>query len=235
MTAQLPRLELEEFTYLLSHDFRAPLRGIHSICEWLVEDYQQKLDAEGTRLIEFMKKRVTNLEQLFDSVSKLARIGSESEGEAFVDFEECVKDALTMINGRDAIKLDYRAGQVELLVHRTRLLHVIANILDNAIKYHGMSPPEIIITSSHHDALAQLHFQDNGKGIEPQYRERVFRPFQTLVSRDQGGGSGVGLAIVRRSMQGYGGNALITDSDSGTCVTLELPQWRCRIKKEVRQ
>lgn len=235
MTEHLRRLELEEFTYLLSHDFRAPLRGIHSICEWLVEDHQRKLDAEGTRLIEFMKKRVTNLEQLFDSVSKLARIGSESEGEAFVDFEECVKDALTMINGRDAIKLDYRAGQVELLVHRTRLLHVIANILDNAIRYHGMSPPEIIITSSHHDALAQLHFQDNGKGIEPQYRERVFRPFQTLLPRDQGGGSGVGLSIVRRSMQGYGGNALITDSDSGTCVTLELPQWRCRIKKEKRQ
>jgi PAS domain S-box-containing protein len=235
MTEHLRRLELEEFTYLLSHDFRAPLRGIHSICEWLVDDYQQKLDGKGARLLELMKKRVTNLEQLFESISKFARIGSESDGEAFVDLEECVKDALTMIDGRAEIKVDYQAGRVALLVHRARLLHVIANILENAIKHHGVGPPNIVVTSSHHDAVAQLHFHDNGIGIEPQYRERVFRPFQTLLPRDQGGGSGVGLAIVRRSMQGYGGNAKVTQTDSGTCITLEIPQWRYRSSKEEKQ
>jgi signal transduction histidine kinase len=182
-----------------------------------------------------MKKRVTNLEQLFESISKFARIGSESDGEAFVDLEECVKDALTMIDGRAEIKVDYQAGRVALLVHRTRLLHVIANILENAIKHHGVGPPNIVVTSSHHDAVAQLHFHDNGIGIEPQYRERVFRPFQTLLPRDQGGGSGVGLAIVRRSMQGYGGNAKVTQTDSGTCITLEIPQWRYRSSKEEKQ
>lgn len=234
-TEHLRRLDLEEFTYLLSHDFRAPLRGIHSICEWLADDYQHKLDAEGAHLIELMKKRVTNMEELFESVRQLARIGSESEGEAFVDFEECVKDALTLINGQGAIKIHYQAGRVALLVHRTRLVHVIANILDNAIRHNSEALPELVITSNQQNGLVQLHFQDNGPGIEPRYREKVFKPFQTLLPRDQGGGSGVGLAIVRRSMQGYGGNAAITASNYGTCVTIELPQWRYRDKREEEQ
>ena len=221
--------ELEQFTYTVSHDLKAPLVTIKGFLGLLEKDA-----INGN--IELMKKdisRISNaadkMQRLLNELLELSRIGRIINPSLEVPFEKIVQDALASVHGR----LEQRGVQVEVmkelpivLVDQTRANQVVQNLLDNAAKFMGdQTDPRIEIGTqgADKDGKPILYVKDNGVGIESDQLEKVFGLFQKLdIGAD---GTGIGLALVKRIIEVHGGRIWITSDGLGlgTTVYFTLP------------
>lgn len=202
---------LEAFAYSISHDLRAPLRGIQGFAQALEEDYGSGLDATGqdyTRRISAAAERMDQLIQDILSYSRLSRAEIEL---APVPLDAVVRDA-----GREIEPaLRERAGALavedrlpEVLAHRPTLFQVLVNLMGNAILY--VAPevaPRIRVRAEERVGRVRLWIEDNGIGISPEHHERIFQVFERLHGSEAYPGTGIGLAIVRKGAERMGGSA----------------------------
>lgn len=221
--------ELEQFTYTVSHDLKAPLITIKGFLGLLERD---SLDGN----LERMKKdmvRITDatdkMQRLLNELLELSRVGRIINPSQKVSFESIVQDAIKSVHGR----LDARGVKVEIgeklpvvFVDQARVIQVIQNLLDNAAKFMGeQTLPHIAIGSEGNDKDGKpiFYVKDNGIGIAPNQFDNVFGLFQKLdVNAD---GTGVGLALVKRIIEVHGGRIWITSDGigKGTTVWFTLP------------
>ncbi len=210
-TAQLETAnkELEAFSYSVSHDLRAPLRGINGFANILAEEHTKRLDQEGRRLLGIICSEASRMGQMIDELLTFARLGRQSMLRGTVDmtalaqsvFDQCVAQAA----GR----------QIRLKLHplpsaqgdAAMLSHVWANLISNAIKYTRLkATAEIEITGRADDSNGITYsVKDNGAGFDMQYAHKLFRVFQRLHAESEFEGTGIGLALVQRIVQRHGG------------------------------
>ncbi|HYY61377.1 MAG TPA: ATP-binding protein [Burkholderiales bacterium] len=200
--------EMQAFSYTVSHDLRAPLRGIQGFANALVEDFSASLGDEGRRYCERIAAAGERMEDLIEDLLDYSRLARQQIVTKPIDLPSMVREAIerlqTQIKSAQAqVSLD-ASGTV--IAHPTVLLMVIQNLLANAITFVAKgTKPEVDIWSEDRQDWLRLNLQDNGIGIEQKNIDRIFNVFERLHGDEAYAGTGIGLAIVKRAMDRLGG------------------------------
>jgi len=162
--------ELRSFAYVVSHDLKAPLRGIGSLADWLVSDYTDKLDDQGREYLTLMKGRVTRMDALIDGILEYSRVGRVQQPPVEVDLNALVADVLQMLAPPPQMVVRVEAALPTVVGERVRLQQVFQNLISNAIRHRDK--PEGHVQVSCRDAGDDWQFSiaDDGPGIEPRHQ-----------------------------------------------------------------
>ncbi len=217
--------ELESFSYSVAHDLRAPLRAIDGYSRMVEEDYGDRLDDDGKRMLAVVRGEAVRMGRLIDDLLSFSSMSRQAmEPVQNVDMTGLAKDvARSLLRELDTerVKVDISplpsvAGDVLLL------RQVWTNLLSNALKYSGTKPKsEILVTGELRDGDALFQVQDNGVGFDAKYAAKLFGVFQRLHKAEDFEGTGVGLAIVHRVVTRHGGNVR-ADSTPGEGATFHF-------------
>lgn len=230
-TAQLKAInqELETFTYSVSHDLKAPLRGIDGYSRLLQEDHGAGLNAEGQAFIANIRQGAQQMGQLIEDLlaySRLERRILQSDRIAPRGVAEAVvAEFAEAISGRRAeVRVDIPS--LEVCADIDGLAMILRNLLDNALKFSRDTPqPTIEIGGREEAETCILWVRDNGIGFDMKFQERIFEIFQRLQRAEDYPGTGIGLAIVRKAVQRMGGRVWAESlPGAGAAFYLELPK-----------
>ena len=209
-TAQLKNAnkELEAFSYSVSHDLRAPLRAIDGFSRILLEDYADKLDEDGNRMLEVVRKNAQTMAQLIDDLLAFSRLGRKAVELSPIDMTDLAKSALEDLNASDSesrphVKI---ASIPPAQGDRMLIRQVFINLLSNAAKYSRLKKEPVVEiggTTKNGDNI--YYVKDNGAGFDMKYADKLFGVFQRLHGQEEFEGTGVGLAIVQRIIHRHGG------------------------------
>ncbi len=229
-TAQLTSAneELKNFAYIVSHDLKAPLRNISQLVTWLVADYVAAFDAQGKEYADLLLSRVKRMDNLINGVLEYSRAGSVADQDEPVALNRLLSDVLDTLSPPPQIRVTAPPDLPMLEGDPTRIAQVFQNLIGNAIKFIGSSQGEIVVNCADAGEFWQFAVTDNGPGIEPQHHEKIFQIFQTLHSRDEHESTGVGLTIVKKIVEFYGGNIWV-ESQSGQGSTFKFTWPKTRI------
>ncbi|HMJ67677.1 MAG TPA: PAS domain S-box protein [Cyclobacteriaceae bacterium] len=205
---QVANKELESFSYSVAHDLRAPLRGIGGYASILLEDYQDRLDEEGKRVLSEIGYNARKMGTLIDDLLTFSRLGRKELRKDVVDMENLIADVLRDFASQSA---DIKLNTLRPVFGDFALLkHVVTNLVSNALKYSSKRPdPVIHVSSSQKDQMVTYSVADNGVGFDMQYADQLFGVFQRLHSSEEFEGTGVGLAIVKRIINRHGGEVWV--------------------------
>jgi PAS domain S-box-containing protein len=209
-TAQLEAAnrELEAFAYSVSHDLRAPLRGIDGFSQALLEDYRDSLDDQGKDYLRRVRDASQRMGILIDDLLKLSRIsrsGMTRRQVSLTDLARSVAAELRGVEPQRRVEFAIAEG-IETRGDPQLLRVVLENLLGNAWKFTSGRPlARIEFGSSEKDDKTVFFVQDNGAGFDMAYAEKLFAPFQRLHGQDQFAGSGIGLSLVQRIVHRHGG------------------------------
>ena len=200
--------ELEAFSYSVSHDLRAPLRGIDGFSKLLLEKYEAQLDPTGQDYLRRVRAASQRMGRLIDDMLKLSRIGRAELRRAPVDLSELAEDIITELRQRDP----ERQVRVEIVPHlavtgdASLLRIVLENLLGNAWKFtRKTTGARITFGAMTREDERVFYVCDNGAGFDMSYADKLFTPFQRLHSEEEFPGIGIGLAIVQRIIVRHGG------------------------------
>ena len=221
--------ELETFTYSVSHDLKAPLRGIDGYSRLLLEDYQGQLDKPGVQLLNNVRNGVAQMSQLIEDLLTYSRMERRSLQGRSLEISRSMASVL------DTLQADIQAkGMVvetsleglTALADPEGLTIVLRNLVDNALKFTRDShPPRLSISGVRGEKSITLKFTDNGIGFDMQFHNRIFEIFQRLQRAEDYPGTGIGLAIVYKAMQRMGGRVWAESAPGqGATFYLELPR-----------
>jgi signal transduction histidine kinase len=217
--------ELKDFAYVVSHDLKAPLRAISRLGDWLREDYAPAFDEKGNEMVDLLIGRVKRMDDLIDGILEYSRIGRIEQAHATVDLNRLVAEVLDSLAPPEHVHVTVAHELPTLIVSKTRMFQVFQNLIGNAIKFSDQSSVNISI-----DCVAENHFwkfsvADNGPGIDPKYHERIFQIFQTLRPRDEFESTGIGLTLVKKIIELYGGKIWVKSAPGAGCqMFFTLPQ-----------
>jgi PAS domain S-box-containing protein len=209
-TAELKAVnaELESFNYSVSHDLRAPLRGIDGFSQVLLEDYDKALDENGRRYLQRIKAATARMGNLIDDLLDLSRLSRAEVARADVDLSNVARIVAQELREREpGRKVSITVQDGMKTVGDPSLLRIaLKNLLENAMKF-TRKRPEASITVGMTEAADERVFyvQDNGAGFSMEYVDRLFVPFQRLHAHEEYLGSGIGLATVQRVINKHGG------------------------------
>ena len=200
--------ELDEFTYIASHDLKEPLRGIHNYASVIKEDCADRLDDEVMQYVNSIQRLAQRMTTLTDTLLAYSRLGStkiktESVNVDFI-MDEVIKDLSSL--RAEGIKL-LRVGKLgNATGDAIRIGEVFQNLIGNSIKYNDKPEKVVEVGCDDKGAHPVFYVRDNGIGIPPQHKESVFRIFKRLHEQNKfGGGTGAGLTIVKKIIERHGG------------------------------
>lgn len=206
--------ELNQFSYVVSHDLKAPLRAIFKLSEWIEEDLGPAIPAESKKNMQILRGRVFRLEALINGLLEYSKIGRLEVPVERVDVYTMLKETTDLLNPPAHIKIEITNDMPVLNTKKYLLQQVFINLLANAIKYNDKENGKVMISSQEAGDFHQFTVEDNGIGIAPAYHEKVFEMFQTLESRDKVEGTGVGLAIIKKSVEDIGGTIRLESEEN---------------------
>lgn len=201
--------ELQHFAYVISHDLKAPLRGIRLLAEWLHTDCGERLGEEGAENLLLLQNRVDRMHNLIDGVLQYSRVGRIREETTAVDLAGLVPSIMDAIAPPEHVTVTVEGPLPTIACEQTRITQVFQNLLTNAVKYLDKPAGEIVVTCADQGDTWLFRVSDNGPGIEPKHFDRIFRIFQTLAPRDAFESTGVGLTLVKKIVELYGGTVWV--------------------------
>jgi light-regulated signal transduction histidine kinase (bacteriophytochrome) len=201
--------ELDRFIYIVSHDLRAPLRGIANLSSWMEEDLDGKLDEEGREQMRLLRGRVHRLEAMIDGILRYSRAGRAGEPIEAVDLGALVAEVLAKLAPAAAVSFDVAPGMPTIETERAPLLQVLSCLVSNALKHAGRPDPRVAVTCVEAGSAYEITVKDDGQGIPISLQPRVWGIFQTLAPRDEVEGTGIGLSIVKKIVESRGGRVWI--------------------------
>ena len=219
--------DLEQFAYSASHDLQEPLRGIKIYSELLTQRYKSNLSGEGVEFLRYLAESATRMEMLVRDILTYTQVAKQESSHEQTDAEETL--AQTLANLKGAIEESGAVVESDPLpsvrMHSTHLQQLFQNIIGNAIKYHSPDrPPRVHISASWQKDLWVFAVADNGIGIEPEYKERIFGLFKRLHTVAQYSGTGIGLAICQRIVERHHGRIWVeSEPGAGSTFFFTLP------------
>ena len=230
---EIANKELDSFTYSVSHDLRAPLRAIDGFSRILEQDYGQKLDKDGIRVIGVIRENSQKMGKLIDDLLGLSRIGRKEIKAADIGMEEMASSAfneLMALNPERKISLKI-SDLPHVCADPALMKQVCTNLLSNAIKFTRKQESPTIEVASVTDPLSEekvFSVKDNGIGFDMKFVEKLFGVFERLVDEKEFEGTGCGLAIVRRIIQRHGGRIWAEGTPNiGATFFFSLPTTVC--------
>jgi len=219
--------EMESFAYSVSHDLKAPLRGIAGYSRLLFEDYADKLDGEGRLFLANIQNSVGQMTQLIDDLLTYSRL----EQRALHSIEVNLKRLTDTVVREFATELETKGAHITVSVPECTVSTnpdavglALRNLVDNALKYSNGTNPLVEIGLDHEGSVAILWVKDNGIGFDMKYHDKVFGIFERLHRFEDYPGTGIGLALVRRAMERLGGKAWAESTPKqGSIFYLAIP------------
>lgn len=197
--------ELEAFTYSVSHDLRAPLRGIVGFTTILEEDYGNKFDEEAQRITGIIRSNTLKMGHLIDDLLAFSRLGRQELQKTEVDTASLVAEIIRDLDGQARVSWTIESLPPVFADSKT-LRQVWINLLSNAVKYSSKKEaPTITVGHYYNNGEDVFYVKDNGVGFDNKYRDKLFRVFQRLHSEEDFEGTGVGLALVEKIISKHGG------------------------------
>jgi len=200
--------ELEQFAYIASHDLQEPLRMIISYLQILEARYGALFDDKARSYFAFVSGGAGRMRALINALLEYSRIGSRPVTMEVIDAAIPLRDALANLDAQltaTQVRLHY-AGLPVVRADRVQLAQLFQNLISNALKFRSEHPPEVRITARDGGGCWIFAVIDNGIGIDPQHRERIFKIFQRLHAEEQYPGSGIGLATCRKIVERHHGH-----------------------------
>jgi signal transduction histidine kinase len=200
--------ELDKFAYITSHDLRAPLRGIANLSRWIEEDMGDRFTPEAHQQMELLRGRVNRMESMIAAILEYSRVGRVTDKPEWVDVAVLLAEVVELLDPPPKFTIDVQPGMPRVFGDRLRLQQVFQNLIGNAIKHHDPARAAGRVSVTWADpgaALYEFAVADDGPGIESQYFGKIFTIFQTLQPRDKVEGTGVGLSLVKKTVEHQGG------------------------------
>lgn len=201
--------ELETFTYSVSHDLKAPLRGIDGYSRLLIQDYADRLDDEGKFFVNTIRTATEMMSQLIDDLLAYSRLERRAFAATSVNvrplLQALIAERVEEVHAR-GVTLKVDIPDATVTAEPEGLAQALRNLLDNALKFTGKIPdPHIEIGGQEKEKTYMLWVRDNGIGFDMRYHDRIFEIFQRLHPAEDYPGTGIGMAIVQKTMQRIGG------------------------------
>ena len=225
--------ELRNFAYIVSHDLKAPLRGISQLSTWLIQDYGEALPQEGKELLDLLIDRVKRMDRLIDGILAYSRAGRPSETVEEIDLNLLLSEIVKSLMPPASIQVTYDNSLPMLHGNTTQIAQVFQNLLSNAIKFMDKPEGHIRVGCAEDGEYWRFWIADNGPGIETQHHERIFQIFQTLRGTSgESENSGVGLSIVKKVIETHGGKIWVESTPgAGSTFWFTLPKQRTLSKQ----
>jgi signal transduction histidine kinase len=198
--------DLNQFAYVVSHDLKAPLRGIQTVMNWIEEDIGDGLDPKTKEYHEIIKGRLVRMENLISAILDLSRLGRKKWELEIVDVEKLVAEAIDNMSATKNMHFHFVGKLPVLHTEKVLLQQVFTNLISNAIKYHNKNEGNIEISCEELEDSFKFGVKDDGPGIDRAYHKKIFEVFQTLHERDAMESTGIGLSIVKKIIEEKGGN-----------------------------
>jgi ligand-binding sensor domain-containing protein/signal transduction histidine kinase len=197
--------ELDDFAYIVSHDLKAPLRAVSQLAAWISQDYSDAFDKDGKEQMNLLIGRVKRMGNLIGGILEYSRAGRTAEKEEEINLNSIAREAIGDIAPPDNIKITIENELPVVLADRVRIEQVFQNLISNAIKFMDKPKGKIKIGCVDEGTHWRFSVADNGPGIDEKYHDKIFQIFQTLESRDERESTGVGLSVVKKLIELYGG------------------------------
>jgi len=217
--------DLAQFASVASHDLQEPLRMVASFTELLARKYQGRLDAEADEYIGFAVDGARRMQRLIEDLLRFSRITSQGGPPARCAAGAALAQALLNLQGtiQETSAAITHDPLPEVDADASQLAMVFQNLVGNAIKFKGPSPPKIHISAVKEDGSWHFAVTDNGIGIDPKHHQRIFEIFQRLHTRAEYPGTGIGLALCKRIIERHGGRIWVVSGGAGTAFHFTLP------------
>jgi PAS domain S-box-containing protein len=199
--------ELEAFTYSVSHDLRAPLRAVNGYAKLLQEECADRLSEDGKSFVETIRSNAANMGHLIDELLEFSKLGRKKISSSKVDMSSLART----IKQEISISMPHRAEIIidhlpSIEADQTLIHQLLFNLVSNAVKYSSKAPqPKIVIASEEKNEEIIYWVRDNGAGFDMRHADKLFGVFSRLHTNAEFEGVGVGLAIVQRIVDKFGG------------------------------
>ncbi|MBC8095622.1 MAG: PAS domain S-box protein [Akkermansiaceae bacterium] len=219
--------QMEEFSYSVSHDLRAPLRAIQGYAEALVSDHADQLDEPGREYLGRIVRSGARMDRLILDILTYSRLSRREVQLQTVAMDKLVREIAHQYVGatRPPAQITILDPLLNVMGHEPSIIQAVSNLLSNAIKFVGPGTvPRIRIWSESRDGQVRLWIEDNGIGIQAEHQARLFGLFERIHPETKYEGTGIGLAIVRKAVERMGGTAgLDSNGKDGSRFWLQLP------------
>jgi PAS domain S-box-containing protein len=209
--------QMEQFLYMISHDLKSPLITIKSFAGMVEQDLATGHPEMVTQDLERISKAASRMNLLLEELLKLSQVGVVVNTHEEVSFTELAEEARELLAGRllnGGVALEIQSEMPTILVDRQRMIQVLQNLMDNAARFMGdQSKPRIEVGTDLHGELPRFFVRDNGMGLDPRHREKIFGLFDKLDPKSEG--TGVGLALVKQIIEMHGGKIWVESEGAG--------------------
>ncbi len=217
--------ELDKFAFAASHDLKSPLFAIQNLIYMIEEDVGDVLPEEGWHLFNKVKKRLGQMEELLQSMLQYSRVGLVEDSPEEQDINELLQSIISLLDPPPGTTVEIQPNLPKLKAPRGALLRVFSNLLSNAIKHGGKEELTIRVTYQDNEKEHSFTIADDGIGIAEKHHARVFHLFKTLEPKASKSSSGMGLSLVKKTIEHYGGKIRIDSTPgSGTYFTVTWPK-----------
>jgi len=217
--------ELGDFAHVTAHDLKAPLRGIGTLVDWLDQDHGEQIGPEGRESLHLLRGRVDRMGHLINGILRYSEIGHDDRSVAILDTHAMVQEVIEQIAPPENIEIQIENTLPPVTAERTRLTQVLQNLIGNAVKYIDKPQGQIRISTRDDGDFWEFCVADNGPGIEAKHFGRIFQMFQTLSTGDRSNSTGLGLAMVKKIVDMYGGRVwLESEMGHGSAFFFTLPK-----------
>ena len=224
--------ELKEFASIVSHDLKAPLRGVKTLALWILEDCGDKFNAKATQQMNLLMERVEKIYSLIDGVLRYSKVGQAGGKPIQVNLETFLPEVISMIVPPEHIDVTIEDQLPCINCEDTHIMQVFQNLISNAIKYMDKQQGWIKINCDDEGDFWKFSISDNGPGIEEKDYERIFGMFQIIIQNENIHGTGVGLTVVKKIVELYGGRIWVkSEVGKGSTFSFTFPKQKVQANK----
>ncbi len=226
--------EITDFAYSISHDLKAPLRGISQLAGWISSDYSKVLDQDGQEKLRLLISRTKRMHKLIEGILQYSRIGRVAIEKQSVDLNQLVQESIDLLAPPENIQISIEKELPTIVGVHPYFEQVFLNLLSNAIKFMEKPQGFIKIGCVDKKKIWQFSVADNGPGIDEKYFDKIFQMFQTLApSSEKAGSTGIGLTLVKKIVKMWGGRVWLESTvGEGSTFFFTLPKEGARNERK---
>jgi len=217
--------QLDEFVYIVSHDLKAPLRGISTLTTFIDDELASHPNEKIGELLDLMKSRASRLQNLITAVLEYSRLSSAKGAKENVNINELLDNVVDLISPPENFRVVKEGSFPTIFTERIKLQQVLQNLISNGIKYNDKPHGMVEISVNENGKFVKFYIKDNGIGINKEYHDKIFGVFQTLAPKDKTDSTGIGLTIVKKLIEQQGGEIKVeSEPGKGSCFSFSWPK-----------